>query len=92
MVSLWYHKLVNNKNKKTLNLIYKNPINGNIEWRKIEFLLISIGVVVIEGKGSLVTFIKDKVRLEIHRPHPNKEALIYRIKYVREFLKDLGIK
>jgi len=83
---------VNSKNRKILELIYKNPINGNIEWRKIESLLVSLGVVVIEGKGSLVTFIKDEARVEVHRPHPNKEALRYRIKHIRSFLKDLGVE
>jgi hypothetical protein len=34
---------MNNKHKKTLNFIFSNPVNGNIEWRKIESLFITLG-------------------------------------------------
>lgn len=77
---------MNNKHRKTLAAINVLPINGNIEWRKIESLLLALGVEVVEGDGSLVSFFKGEARLDIHRPHPNKEALRYRIKLVKEFL------
>ncbi len=44
---------------------------------------------MIEGKGSKVAFYKGDCELIIHRPHPSKEALRYRIKAVREFLIDI---
>jgi len=49
----------------------------------------SFQVMVIEGSGSCVTFIKGSARLDIHRPHPQKEALRYRIKLVREFINKI---
>lgn len=74
-------------NKKLFAKIFKNPINRAIHWSDIEKLLIKIeGVEVVEVKGSAVHFIKGDEVLSIHRPHPKKEALHYRIKLVREFL------
>ncbi|MBF0265512.1 MAG: type II toxin-antitoxin system HicA family toxin [Gammaproteobacteria bacterium] len=82
---------MNSKHKKTLQLIFSNPVNGNIEWRKIEALFIALGAEKDEGNGSAVTFILNDKRADFHRPHPNKEALKYRVKIVREFLEKAGI-
>ena len=79
------------KDKKTLATIFTNPVNGNMEWSKIEALLVSLGCKVIEGSGSSVTFEKNSIKEFFHRPHPAKEALIYRVKTVRSFLIQLGI-
>jgi len=84
-------KIMNNKHKKTLEVIFSNPVNGNIEWRKIEALFIALGAKKYEGNGSAVTFILSEARIDFHRPHPNKEALRYRVKAAREFLEKLGI-
>lgn len=83
---------MNNKHRKTLLAIFNDPINGNIEWRRIESLLIALGCEKVEGSGSQVTFILYGERADFHRPHPQKEALRYRIKDVRLFLKRAGIK
>lgn len=82
---------MNSKNKKTLTAIFANPVNGNMEWKKIETLFISLGAEKDEGNGSAVTFILNDVRADFHRPHPNKEALRYRVKAAREFLTKAGI-
>jgi len=76
--------------KKTLLTIFTDPVNGNMEWDKIEALLVAIGCQVVEGTGSSVTFEKDGIRAYFHRPHPARAALRYRIKDAREFLKKLG--
>ena len=78
------------KHRKTLVTIFTDPVNGNMEWDKIEALLVVLRCRVIEGTGSSVTFEKDGIRAYFHRPHPARAALRYRIKDVREFLKKLG--
>ena len=83
--------LMHNKHRKTFHEIYSDPINGNIEWRKIETLFLALGAEKDEGNGSAVTFILNNKRVDFHRPHPNKEALRYRIKIAREFLEKAGI-
>ena len=62
-----------------------------IEWRKIEALFLALGAQKDEGNGSAVTFFLNDKRADFHRPHPNKEALRYRVKAIREFLEKAGI-
>lgn len=80
------------KHRKTLAAIFNDPVNGNMEWDKIEALFIALGCRIIEGAGSSVTFEKDGIRAYFHRPHPARAALRYRIKDAREFLSKLGKK
>jgi hypothetical protein len=83
---------MNSKHCKILTAIFTDPVNGNMEWREIESLLMAIGCRIIEGKGSSVTFEKDGLRATFHRPHPDKAALRYRVKDVHNFLAELRIK
>ena len=80
-----------NSQKKVLRAIFSDPINGNIEWSKIESLLRALGCAVVEGSGSSVTFEKDGIRAYFHRPHPSNAALRYRVKDVRRFLNLLEL-
>ena len=82
---------MNTRQRKPLAAIFADPISGNIEWRSIESLLIALGCQVIEGSGSRVTFMLNRQRADFHRPHPGKEALRYRVKDVREFLRRAGV-
>jgi hypothetical protein len=83
---------MNRKQRKTLEAVFDDPINGTLIWRNVESLLVGIGCRVIEGSGSSVTFEKDGLRATFHRPHPQKEALRYRIKDARQFLENLGVR
>jgi len=83
---------MHSKHRKILNAIFSNPVNGNLEWRKIEALFLALDAVKDEGQGSAVTFVLKGKRADFHRPHPNKEALRYRVKAAREFLEKAGIK
>jgi hypothetical protein len=76
---------------KTLQAIFKNPVNGNLEWSKIESLLVAVGCRVIETKKG-VAFEKDGAREYFHRPHPDKAALRYRVSAARSFLIRIGVK
>ena len=82
---------MNNKHRKILAIIFTDPVNGNIEWREIENLLVAVGCRMLEGSGSTVTFEKDGLRATFHRPHPDKAALRYRVKDARHFLTELRI-
>ena len=82
---------MNSKHRKTLNTIFANPLNGNIEWRKIEALFVAIGCEIIEGRGSRISVFLNNSECAFHRPHPNKEALRYRVKDAREFLIEIGV-
>ena len=83
---------MNSKRQKTIEAIFSSPVNGNLEWRKIESLFLGMGALKDEGQGSAVTFILNDKRADFHRPHPDKEALRYRVKAAREFLEKAGFK
>ena len=58
---------MNNKHKKTLAAVFRNPVSGTLDWADIEALLIAVGAEVVEGSGSRVRFVKDGFILYIHR-------------------------
>lgn len=76
---------------KTLHAIFKNPVNGNLEWSKIESLFVAVGCRVIGTKKG-VAFEKDGAREYFHRPHPDKAALRYRVSAARSFLIRIGVR
>ena len=82
---------MNNRQRKTYETIFSDPVNGNIEWRKIEALFIALGAIRTERAGSAVSFVLNDVRADFHRPHPDKAALRYRVKDARKFLTEAGI-
>lgn len=83
---------MNSKQKRTLVLVFKDPVSASIVWKDIESLLVSVGAEVIEGNGSRVRFYKDGVIASFHRPHPKKEAKPYQVKDARNFLKQIGVE
>ena len=87
-----YHLSVNGTHRKTLAKVLTDPVNGNIEWARIESLLKAVGCRVVEGAGSSVTFEFNGRKMTLHRPHPRKEALRYRVLAVREFIARMGIE
>jgi hypothetical protein len=82
---------MNSKQRKTLEALFSDPVNGAIEWQRVESPLVAVGCRVVEGSGSSVTFERDGLRAHFHRPHPGKAALRYRITAAREFLARLGV-
>jgi len=82
---------VNSKHKKTLEVLFAEPVNGNIEWRKIEALFLALGAVRTERSGSAVSFVLNDVRVDFHQPHPEKAALRYRVKDASNFLIQAGV-
>lgn len=83
---------MNNKHLKTLKEVFYTPTPKNIEWRRIEALLIALNCELIEGNGSRVAFILLGKRADFHRPHPYKEAKPYQVKAVAEFLILIGVE
>jgi len=89
-----YYAIINKMNKRhqrTLDAIYQIPVPTNLEWRRIEALFISLGVRVVEGRGSRIRFEMHNKVATFHRPHPGKEAKPYQVRDARRFLELLGI-
>ena len=83
---------MNNSQVKTLDAVFSTPPMTNLEWRRIEMLLLALRCERIEGAGSRVRFVFNGHVLSIHRPHPAKEAKPYQVKQVKEYLVLLGVK
>ncbi|WP_433886304.1 type II toxin-antitoxin system HicA family toxin [Pseudomonas vranovensis] len=82
---------MNNYQRSTLKSIFSKPIPGNLEWARIESLLVGAGARVIEGRGSRVRFELNGVIATFHRPHPDKDAKPYQIRDARYFLEQAGV-
>jgi hypothetical protein len=83
---------VNGTHRKTFERVLADPVNGNIEWARIESMLNAAGCRVVEGAGSSVTFEFDGRKMTLHRPHPGRVSLRYRVAAVREFIEKVGIR
>jgi len=83
---------MNSTHRKTLAMVFGDPVPRSLEWHRIEALLLAVGCRVIEGRGSRVRFEKDGVVAIFHRPHPAKEAKPYQVRDARQMLEILGVK
>ena len=76
------------KHERTLEQI--RSLNGNIDWKLVEALLVHLGAEVHESKGSAVTFKLHNVPLTVHRPHPRRHRGAGLVKRVRRYLETVG--
>lgn len=83
---------MNSKQRKTLEFVFCKPAPVNVEWARIESLLMAIGCQRIEGNGSRVRFVYGTTVGTFHRPHPAKEAKQYQVDDARKFLETIGVK
>ncbi len=84
-------KNLNSKNRKTLELIFEEPVRADVEWKSIEKLFIALGADVTEGSGSRVRVALNNRKAIFHRPHPQKETDRGALKSVRRFLTGAGV-
>jgi hypothetical protein len=82
---------MNSKHRRTLAVVFTDPVAASIEWNAIETLLIAVGCELVEGSGSRVRFVKDGMVETFHRPHPEKEAKRYQVRAARAYLVRLGV-
>jgi len=82
---------MNSKQKKTLELIYRKPIQADIPWSDIEGLFKALGGKISEGSGSRVRVKLNDVRAVFHRPHPQKTTDKGAVNSVRKFIENAGV-
>ena len=83
---------MNKKHQKTLESIFKKPIQSNVKWTDIETLFNNLGAEISEGNGSRVRIALNGVRAVFHRPHPKRETDKGALVSVRRFLENAGVK
>jgi len=82
---------MNQKHRKILKTIFKDPVQPNIRWNDIENLFIHLGADISEGRGSRVAIELNGAEAVFHRPHPSPETDKGSVKSVRRFLENAGI-
>ena len=83
---------MNAKNRKTLGLIFHDPLKSDIPWKDIESLFKAVGCDASEGRGSRVRVALNGIRAVFHRPHPQKETDKGALLSVRRFSTTAGVK
>lgn len=80
------------KHSRTLDLIFKRPVSGNISWSDIEALFKALGAEITEREGSRIgVFLFDEIRV-FHRPHPSPKTDKGAVASIRDWLKVNGVK
>ena len=79
------------KHTKTLELIFKRPVSGNIKWKDIETLLLSLGAETVEREGSRLEIYLFGVVKVFHRPHPSPDTDKGAVTSIRKWLEDNGV-
>jgi predicted RNA binding protein YcfA (HicA-like mRNA interferase family) len=82
---------VNAKQKKTLAMIFEKPTRSDITWKDAVSLLVGVGAVMKEGKGSRVRFKYKDYSLHVHLPHPGKVISKGAVEAMQGFLTDIGV-
>ena len=82
---------MNSKHKKTMELVFKNPIQANILWTDIVALFVALGGELSEGSGSRLRVKLNGVRAVFHRPHPQKTTDKGAVNSVRRFFENAGV-
>ncbi len=82
---------MNKKQRKTLELIFKVPVQSSIRWDDIEALFKGLGGEITEGSGSRVRVELSGIKAIFHRPHPKRETDKGAVVSVRRFLRNAGI-
>jgi len=80
------------KHSKVLELIYSRPVSGNIKWRDIVALFISLGAETIEREGSRIEVYLFGVVKVFHRPHPSPDTDKGAVAAIRKWLEENGVK
>lgn len=83
---------MNNRHRKTLKAVFTNPTPSDLKWQDLESLLINLGGVVKEGRGSRLRVSLNGVKAVFHEPHPTgKEVCQCTIREFKMFLENAGI-
>ncbi|MGK7879202.1 MAG: type II toxin-antitoxin system HicA family toxin [Crocosphaera sp.] len=77
---------MNKKQRKIYDSIFREPMRDNILWDDVITLIKAIGGTATEEDNRGVRFDLNKLSLNIHSPHPQKQLKRYQIKAIREFL------
>ena len=79
------------KHERTLEAIFKMPVQSNVIWKDCEKMLEAFGAEITEGEGSRIRVLFNGRKAVFHRPHPKKETDKGALVSLRRFLENAGI-
>ncbi len=79
------------RHRRTLEAVFRDPVSATIVWDDVERMLVHHGAIIRERSGSRIEVALSGLRLNFHRPHPQKEAKQYQIREVRALLTEVDI-
>lgn len=82
---------LNSKQRKVLQALFEHPPRSDLEWKAVETLLVALGAIVREGRGSRVRVNLHGVVATFHRPHPERVMDKGSVSSVKKFLVEAGI-
>jgi hypothetical protein len=82
---------MNRRHRKTLELVFAQPVSGSIRWREVEALLKSLGAILSERAGSRVAVLLNGRVAVFHRPHPSPDMDKNAVRDLRRFLENAGV-
>jgi hypothetical protein len=77
--------------RRTLVALLRHPRPANLRWADIESLLVHLGAIVREGRGSAISVSLKGKTAYFHRPHPGDKAKKWAIVTAVRLLKEAGI-
>jgi len=80
------------RHERTLNAMRRRPLPSNLRWADVENLLVHLGAVVREGKGSAISVTLNGTTAYFHRPHPGDKARRWHIETALRLLEEAGIE
>jgi hypothetical protein len=83
---------MNKKHERTLEAIFKVPVQSNVVWKDCEKLLEYLGAEITEGEGSRIRILLNSRKAVFHRPHPKKETDKGALVSLKKFLENANIK
>jgi hypothetical protein len=83
---------MNKRHERTLEAIFKVPVQSGVVWKDCEKLLEALGAEISEGAGSRVRIALNGVKAVFHRPHPQKETDKGALVSLRKFLENADVK
>lgn len=66
-------------------------MSGNIKWKEVQALLISLGAETIEREGSRLEIYLFGVVKVFHRPHPSPDTDKGAVSSIRKWLEENGV-
>ncbi|HST60954.1 MAG TPA: type II toxin-antitoxin system HicA family toxin [Longimicrobium sp.] len=79
------------RHRRTLEAVFRDPVSATIVWDDVERMLVHLGATIRERSGSRIEVTLSGLRVNFHRPHPQKEAKRYQIREVRALLTEAAI-